>query len=48
MTVSGDTVTATVEIDQPLQILGIGGLGQVTVTGRGEARTVRGVERGET
>lgn len=48
VTVSGDTVTATVEIDQPLQILGIGGLGQVTVTGRGEARTVRGVERGET
>ena len=48
VTVSGDTVTATVEIDQPLQILGIGGLAQVTVTGRGEARTVRGVERGET
>lgn len=48
VTVSGDTVSTTVEIDQPLQILGIGGLGQVTVTGQGEARTVRGVERGET
>lgn len=48
VTAGGDTVRVTVEIDQPLQILGIGGLGQVTVTGEGQARTVRGVTRGET
>lgn len=41
-------VTVTVEIRQPLQILGIGGLAEVTVTGRGSARSVRGVDRAET
>lgn len=46
--VVGDSVTVTVEIVQPLQILGIGGLAQVTVTGQGRARTVRGVDQGET
>lgn len=45
---AGDSVTVTVEIVQPLQILGIGGLAQVTVTGQGRARTVRGVDQGET
>ena len=46
--VAGDRVTVTVRFDQPLQILGLGGLGAQTVTGRGEARAVRGVERAET
>ena len=46
--VAGDSVTVTISIEQPLQILGIGGLAQVTVTGQGTARTVRGVDQGET
>ncbi len=46
--VTGDAVTVTVTVEQPLQILGIGGLAQVTVTGQGSARSVRGVDQGET
>lgn len=46
--VAGDRVVVTVRFDQPLQILGLGGLGAQSVTGRGEARAVRGVERAET
>ena len=46
--VAGDRVVVTVRFDQPLQILGLGGLGAQTVTGRGEARAVRGVGRAET
>jgi hypothetical protein len=44
----GDSVTVTISIEQPLQILGIGGLAQVAMTGQGTARTVRGVEEAET
>ncbi len=42
--VSGDRVTVVVRFDQPLQILGLGGLGAQTVTGRGQARAALGVE----
>jgi uncharacterized membrane protein len=42
--VSGDAVTVTVSFPQRLYILGAGGLFSVTVTGRGTARAVRGVE----
>ena len=45
--VSGDRVMVSVSFDQPLQILGLGGLGAQTVTGRGEARAERGVVRAE-
>ncbi len=45
--VSGDRVMVTVRFDQPLQILGLGGLGAQTVTGRGEAEAQRGVVRAE-
>ena len=48
VSVASDSVTVTVEIDQPLQILGIGGLAEVTVTGECSARTVRGVDDAET
>ncbi len=37
VTATTDTVTVTVHIDQPLLILGIGGLADVTVTGQGAA-----------
>ena len=43
VTVEGDTVIVEVTITQPLYILGIAGLGDTTVTGRGSARGVRGV-----
>ena len=46
--VSGDRVVVVVRFDQPLQILGLGGLGAQTVTGRGQARAVLGVEGAET
>lgn len=45
--VAGDRVVVTVSFRQPMQVLGIGGLGSVTVTGRGEARAARGVDREE-
>lgn len=47
VTVDGDRVVVTVRFRQPMQILGIAGLGSVTVTGRGEARAERGVARAE-
>jgi len=47
VSVSGDRVVVTVRFRQPMQILGIGGLGAVTVTGRGEARAERGVASAE-
>lgn len=46
--VTGDTVTVTVTIPQRLSILGLGGLHDITVTGHGAARAVRGVTRAET
>lgn len=45
--VAGDRVTVIVRFQQPMQILGIGGLGSVTVTGRGDARAERGVTEAE-
>ncbi len=41
--VSGATVSVSVRFEQPMSILGAGGLGSVSVSGQGSARTVRGV-----
>jgi hypothetical protein len=41
--VNGDHVAVTVSITQPMQILGIGGIGSLTVTGRGSATAEHGV-----
>lgn len=41
--VTVDRVVVTVSFPQKMMILGIGGLASVTVTGRGEARAVRGI-----
>ena len=41
--VSGDDVDVTVSITQPMQILGIGGVGSLTVTGHGTAAAQYGV-----
>jgi Flp pilus assembly protein TadG len=46
--VHADHVTVTVHIPRRLVILGLGGLRQVTVSGRAEARNVRGVTQAET
>ncbi len=43
--VSGDQVTVSVSFPQRMYILGAGGLLSVTVTGRGTARAVRGIDR---
>lgn len=42
--VLGDRVVVDVSFDQPLQILGVAGIGSMSVSGTGEARAVRGVE----
>jgi hypothetical protein len=47
VSVSEDRVTVTVQITQPMQILGVVGIGSQTVTGRGVARAERGVQRAE-
>jgi hypothetical protein len=44
VTVSGDQVTVTVRISQPTQILGIAGIGSLTVSGTGTARAEQGVQ----
>jgi hypothetical protein len=41
--VNGDDVYVTVSITQPMQILGIGGVGSLTVTGHGSAAAQHGV-----
>jgi hypothetical protein len=41
--VNGDDVDVTVSITQPMQILGIGGVGSLTVTGHGTAAAQYGV-----
>lgn len=43
VTVAGDQVTVTVRISQPTQILGIAGIGSLTVSGTGTARAEQGV-----
>lgn len=45
VSIEGDSVIVDVTITQPLFLLGIAGLGDTTVTGRGSARGVRGVTR---
>lgn len=47
VSVDAGVIAVTVRFDQPMQILGIGGLGSVTVSGSGQARAARGVEREE-
>ena len=47
VSVSGDRVTVTVQITQPMQILGVAGIGSQTVTGRGTARAERGVPQAQ-
>ena len=42
--VDGREVTVTVSFDQPMSLLRIIGIEQVTVDGRGQARSVRGVD----
>jgi len=42
--VAADRVGVTVQITQPMQLLGLAGIGSMTVTGRGAARAARGVE----
>jgi Flp pilus assembly protein TadG len=44
----GDAVVVTVSVSQDMAILGVGGIGTMTVTGHARARNVRGVEQGET
>ena len=45
--VSSDTVHVEVSFSKPLAILGLAGLGQITVRGDGEARGVRGLVQEE-
>ena len=45
--VDGGRVSVAVSFDQPLRILGLGGLASRRVSGRAEARAVRGVSRAE-
>jgi hypothetical protein len=45
--VTGDHVTVTVQITQHLQILGLAGLGHLTVTGQGTAVPEHGVGQAE-
>jgi Flp pilus assembly protein TadG len=45
--VVGERVTVTVQITQQLQILGLAGLGHLTVTGQGTAVPEHGVEQAE-
>ena len=43
----GDEVTVTVVFDQPMSLLGIIGIDSVSVSGRGRARSVRGIDTEE-
>jgi hypothetical protein len=45
--VVGHDVEVTVSIERPMLILGLAGLGDVTVTGRANARNARGVTTGD-
>ncbi len=46
--VDGNEVEVSVTITQPMQILGLGGIGSITVTGRGSAVPAHGVYAGAT
>jgi hypothetical protein len=45
--VDGDRVSVRLRFAQPLSLLRLVGMDAVTVTGRGEARLVRGIDEGE-
>jgi hypothetical protein len=45
--VVGNDVEVTVSIERPMLILGLAGVGDVTVTGRANARNARGVTTGD-
>ncbi len=45
--VDGDRVSVYLRFAQPLSLLRLAGMDVVTVAGRGEARSVRGIDRGE-
>ena len=45
--IDGQRVSVTVSFAQPMLVLGLGGLGHVTVTGHGQARPVRGLTEEE-
>jgi Flp pilus assembly protein TadG len=45
--IAGDQVAVTVHITQPMQILGVAGIGSQTVTGRGVARAERGIQQAQ-
>lgn len=47
VTVNGDQVTVAVTISQPMQILGLAGIGHLTVTGHGSAIAEHGVDTPE-
>lgn len=43
VSVAGNTVNVTVRINQPTQLLGLAGIGSITVTGSGQAQPQRGI-----
>lgn len=43
VSVAGNTVTVTITISQPTQLLGLVGVGLITVTGSGQAQPQRGI-----
>ncbi len=43
VSVAGNTVNVTVTISQPTQLLGLAGIGSITVTGTGQAEPQRGI-----
>lgn len=45
--IDGDRVSVSVAFDQPMTLLRIIGVDDVAVSGRGEARSIRGIETGE-
>jgi len=47
VSVDGAEVTVSLSFDQPMALLGIIGIDTITVSGRGHARSVRGVRAGE-
>lgn len=46
--VDGNQVTVSLAFDQPMSLLQIIGIDSVNVQGRGQARSVRGIDTGET
>lgn len=47
ISVRGDTVTATVWLTQPLQVLSMLGIESRRVTGHASARAIQGIDRGD-